>query len=165
MIMMIIELKGAILAFTISSSRRELSPTRTLRRPGYNRVQIACNTQSAYHVQHVVCHVVRRDSSAIKFDRVENRIHLSFILLAEPLNRWRRVGNRSTRRKPLATSFRKCHILRPEDSSPKRNPNPHSCIGGRLGKQTHFIVCDRSLWLFRRTHVSAFSNSRVWLLC
>ena len=26
--------------------------------------------QNAYQVQHVVCHVVRRDSSAIKFDRV-----------------------------------------------------------------------------------------------
>ena len=34
----------------------------------------------------VTCHVVRRDSSAIKFDSL-NRIYLSFILLAEPLNR------------------------------------------------------------------------------
>ena len=34
-------------------------------------MQIPCSTQSAYHVQHVVCHVVRRDSSAIKFDGVE----------------------------------------------------------------------------------------------
>ena len=44
--------------------------------------------------------------------------------------------DRSTRRKPLATSFRKCHILKPEDSSPKRDSNPHNSIGGRLGKQT-----------------------------
>ena len=29
-------------------------------------------------------------------------------------------------KKPLATSFRKCHILKPEDSSPKRDSNPHS---------------------------------------
>ena len=36
-----------------------------------------------------------------------NRIYLSFILLAESLNRWRRGGNRSTRRKPLAMSFRR----------------------------------------------------------
>ena len=36
----------------------------------------------------------------------------------------------------LATSFRKCHILQPEDSSPKRDSNPLSSIGGRLGKQT-----------------------------
>ena len=53
------------------------------------------------------CHVVRRASSAIKFDKSWNRIYLSFILLAEPLNRWRRGGNWSARRKPLATSFRK----------------------------------------------------------
>ena len=39
-------------------------------------MQITCNTSSAHHVQHVVCHVVRRGSSAIKFDRVE----ITFIL-------------------------------------------------------------------------------------
>ena len=31
---------------------------------------------------------------------------------------------------------KKCHILKPEDSSPKRDSNPHNSIGGRLGKQT-----------------------------
>ena len=69
---------------TISSQRRELSPTRTLKWPGRNRVQITCNTPSAYHVQHVVLRATgyRRDSLAIKFDRVE----IAFILLAEPLN-------------------------------------------------------------------------------
>ena len=39
---------------TISSQRRELSPTRTLKWPGRNRVQVTCNTSSACHVQHVV---------------------------------------------------------------------------------------------------------------
>ena len=42
--------------FTVSSQRRELSPTRTLKWPGLNRVQIACNASSAYHVQ-VSCYV------------------------------------------------------------------------------------------------------------
>ena len=42
--------------FTISSQRREPSPTRTLKWPGRNRVQITCNTSSAYHVQ-VSCYV------------------------------------------------------------------------------------------------------------
>ena len=55
---------------TISSLRFELSPTRTLKRPERNSVQITCNTASAYHVQHIVCHVVRRDSSAINLERV-----------------------------------------------------------------------------------------------
>ena len=86
---------------------------------------------------HVTCHLVRRDSSAVKFNRVEIAfISAFFFKLAEPLNRRRRGGNRSTRRKPLATSFRKCLILQPEDSSPKRDSNPRSSIGGRLGKQT-----------------------------
>ena len=52
--------------------------------------------------------------------------------MAEQLKRRRRGGNRSTRRKPLATSFRKCHILQHEDSSPKRDSNPRNSIGGRL---------------------------------
>ena len=44
--------------------------------PGHNHVQITCSTQSAYHVQHVVCHMVPRDSSGIKSDRVD----IAFIL-------------------------------------------------------------------------------------
>ena len=40
------------------------------------------------------------------------------------------------RRKPLPTSFRKCHILQSDDSSPKQDSNLHKSIGGRLGKQT-----------------------------
>ena len=41
-----------------------------------NCVQITCNTSGAFHAQHTVCHVVRIDSSAIKFDRAE----IAFIL-------------------------------------------------------------------------------------
>ena len=45
MIMIIIDLKGAILDFfAVSSLRRELSPTLTLKWSGCNRVQITCNT-------------------------------------------------------------------------------------------------------------------------
>ena len=55
MIMIIIALKGGIRdSVTISSIRREPSPARTLKWPRRNRVQITCNTSSAYHVQHVV---------------------------------------------------------------------------------------------------------------
>ena len=39
---------------TISSLRRERSPTRSLKWPGRIRVQITCNTSSAYPVQHAV---------------------------------------------------------------------------------------------------------------
>ena len=85
-VMMMIAFKGAVRDFfKISSLRRELSPTCTLKWPRRYRVQITCNTLSTYHVQRVMCHIVRRDSSAIKFYRVE---------IAGG-------GNRSTRRKPL----------------------------------------------------------------
>ena len=72
--------KGAVLHHAwrlvvraISSRRREPSPTRTLAPsgPGADRVQITCKTSSAYHVQHAMCHVERRDSSAITCDRAE----------------------------------------------------------------------------------------------
>ena len=42
--------------FTLSSQRRELSPTHTRKWPRHNRVQITCNTSSAYHVQ-VSCYM------------------------------------------------------------------------------------------------------------
>ena len=89
-----------------SSLRRELSPTRTLKWPGNNLVQIRCKTQSTHHVQHIICQVVWRDSSAIKVGRVE----IAFILacLAEMIHQWRRGGNWSTRIKPLTTSFYFC---------------------------------------------------------
>ena len=61
------------------------SPTRSLKWPGRNRVQITCNTSGAYHVQHVVCHVLRRDSSAIKFERVEIAFILSHYRWLKPL--------------------------------------------------------------------------------
>ena len=48
-----------------------MSPTPTLKWPGCKHVQITCNTLRTFHVQHVACHVVRRDSSAINFDRVD----------------------------------------------------------------------------------------------
>ena len=96
---------------------------------------IMCNTSSAYHAQYAVCHVTRRDSSA-QLEKSRNRIYFSFIFLAETTDRSRRGGNRSTWRKPMTTSFKECHMLKPENSSPNRDSNPHSRIGGRLGKQT-----------------------------
>ena len=39
--------------------------------------------------------------------------------------------------KTLNNEFQKSHILQPENSSPNQDSNPHSTIGGRLGKQTY----------------------------
>ena len=41
------------------------------------------------------------------------------------INQWRRGGNQNTQRKSLTTSFRKCHILKPKNSSPNGDWNPH----------------------------------------
>ena len=110
-----------------------------------HHVQITCNTdrssratQIAHHVQHVVCHLVWRDSSAIAFDKSWNSIYLSFNLLAEPLTDEGREGNRSTQRKPLVTSFTSKQKNTHTTRSPQRStglvqktrlshqPQPHS---------------------------------------
>ena len=49
---------------TISSLRREPSPTRTLFWPGHNRVQIMCNTSSTYYVRHVMLHATWYEGTA-----------------------------------------------------------------------------------------------------
>ena len=72
-IIIIIVFKGAIRDFfTISLQSRELSPTRTLKWPG----AIVCKSRATHRALitckcHVTCHLVRRNSSAIKSDRVE----------------------------------------------------------------------------------------------
>ena len=73
-IIVIIELKAQFEIFTISSLRCKLSVT--LKWPECNRVLVTCNTPGAYHVQHVMCQMLHRDSSVIKFDRV----YITFIL-------------------------------------------------------------------------------------
>ena len=73
---------------TISSKCSELSPTPTLKWPGRNPMQITCNTSSAYHVQ-VSCYVPLGMKGQLSYYVWQSlyRIDLSFILLAEPLNR------------------------------------------------------------------------------
>ena len=70
--------------FTISSLCRELSPTRTLKWPRRNQVQIMCNTSSAYHVQHVVLCATWYKGTAQLLNLTEFKSHLfelSFISL------------------------------------------------------------------------------------
>ena len=95
--------------FTISSLRHELSPTRTLKWPERNRVQITCNTPNAYHVQHVVLRATWYEGTAQLLSLTELKSHLfELYFIGRTINRWRRGGNRSTRRKRPATRFRKC---------------------------------------------------------
>ena len=65
---------------------------------GYNHVQIICSTSSAYRVQRVVSHVVRRDSSAVQLDRVEIVFISGLVLLAETITRWRMLPIKNNRK-------------------------------------------------------------------
>ena len=90
----------------------------------------------SYHVQHVVLRAMWYEGTAQLLSRQSlNHIYFRLTLLVETINRRRRGGNRSTRRKPLTMGFRKCHILKPENSSLNRDSNLHHSNGGRLGKQ------------------------------
>ena len=71
-IIIIIAFKGAIRHFLQSPQRRKLSPTRTLKWPGRNRVQTRATHRALITCKcHVTCHLVRRDTSATELDRVE----------------------------------------------------------------------------------------------
>ena len=73
--------------FTISSLWCKPSPTRTLKWPGRNRVQITCNTSSDHHVQHVVLHAMWYEGTAQLLSLTELKSHLfELYFLAEPLN-------------------------------------------------------------------------------
>ena len=73
MVMMMIALNGSNRDFTISSLA-PLTASNTCAR--VVTAQSCANhlRHIAYHAQHVVCHVVRRDSSAIKFDRFNSHL-------------------------------------------------------------------------------------------
>ena len=48
-------------------------------------MQIMCNSSSAFHLQPIVCCEVRRDSSAVKFDRDEIAFILALFYWLKPL--------------------------------------------------------------------------------
>ena len=48
-------------------------------------MQILCNTLGAYYVQHSTGHMVQRNSSAVKFDRVEIVVVLALFHWLKPL--------------------------------------------------------------------------------
>ena len=97
----IIAFRGAIRDF-LQSPHSAVNCLQHVRSSGLGA--IVCKSRATHRTLitckcHDTCHLVRRDSSAIKFDRVEVAFIWTFILLAKPLNRWRRGGNRSIRRK------------------------------------------------------------------
>ena len=101
---------------------------------GLNRVQITHNTSSAYHVQYVACLLALRDSSASKFDTVLNRFYFSFVYWLKPITDER--GK--------------------ETGVPGECWNPHSSIGGRLGKQT--------CWTVQHVYYRSWSRTRCVLV-
>ena len=71
----------------------------------------ACTT-SAYYMQHVVLRATQYERTAQLLNLTEFKSLLfELYFIGWTINRWRRGGNWSTRRKLLATSFRKSGVL------------------------------------------------------
>ena len=86
--MIIIAFKGAVQDF-LQSPHCAVNCLQHVRSsgPGRNRVQITCNTSSAYHVQHVL-HATWYEGTGQLLSLTDFKSHLFdlfFILLAEPL--------------------------------------------------------------------------------
>ena len=97
---------------------------------------ITCNISSAYHVQHVVLHATWYEGTAQLLSLTEIKSHLFELYFVE-LNHLLIKEGRKPEYPEKATSFRKCNILKPEDSSPKRDSSPSNSTGGRLYNTAH----------------------------
>ena len=91
MMMMVIAFKGAVRIVFYNLLTAPRTTTSTYAQVA--KAQIRCNTSNAYHVQRVVCHLVRRDSSAIKFHRVEITFILASFYWLKPLSNEGREEN------------------------------------------------------------------------
>ena len=135
-IIMIIALKGAIWDF--------YNPLTMPWTVSNMYAQVAHAQQCVNHMQHIRCsshatHRVPRDTKGQLSYHVWQSLKSYLFLLhftGWTINQWRREGNRSTHRKPLMMCLRKCHILKPENSSPNWDLNRHSSTGGTPGKQS-----------------------------
>ena len=66
----------ALSRLTHTQLHRKPSPTRTLKWPPRNRVQITCNTSIAYHLQHVVLRATQYEGKAQVLSLTEFKPHL-----------------------------------------------------------------------------------------
>ena len=97
----------------------------------------SCATHRALITCNMWCAMWYKGTAQLWINLTELKSHLFWLyFIGWTIHQWRRGGNRSIWRKPPMMSLKKCHILKPDNSSPKQDSNPHSSIGGRLGKQT-----------------------------
>ena len=92
-----------------------------------NRALITCNMLYATWYE---------GTAQLLFGRIEITFIFSFILLAEPSTDEGGEETGVLGENPWRRASEKCHIRKPENSSPNRDSNPLSSIGGRQGKQT-----------------------------
>ena len=71
-----------------------------------HRTLVTCNTSDSRHVQHVPCHAVRRNRSAVKSDRVEMTFMSALFPWAQTINLYHRTQGYRTQTASLASWLR-----------------------------------------------------------
>ena len=125
MMMMIIAFKGAVRE-VLQSPHCAASHLQHVRSSGPGA--IVCKSRAIHRalIAYTISrYVVRRDSSAIKFNRVDIAFILTFILLAGSDEGREEAGIPGENLREM-----------PHTKTPKRDSNPHNSFGGRLGKLT-----------------------------
>ena len=84
----------------------KLSLTRMPEWPGHSHMQIMCTKL----LSHAICPALCGMKGQLSFQVWQSKSHFT----DRAINWWREGGNRSTQRKPLTLSFRKCDILQLE---------------------------------------------------
>ena len=128
------------ISFTTSSLRRKLSPTGMLKWPGHKCAQYYVQTHQASVMRNMPGATRYKGTlQAIKFDRNEIAFILAVYPWLKPLKDegWEVTGLTGKLELP-DNGFQKIPHTRARNSSPSRDSNPHSSVGGRrvLGKQT-----------------------------
>ena len=122
---------------TVSSQRHELSPTRTLKWPRCNHVQITCNTSSAYHVQHVILCATWYEGTAQLLSLTELKSHLFELYFVGWIIKLMKEGRKPEYpEKTPGDELQKMPHTKARRFNSKRDTNPRGSIGSRLGKQT-----------------------------
>ena len=85
-------------------------------------------------MQHAVCVTWYGGTAQLSsLTELNSRVYFTFVLLAEPLTDEGGEETGEPRENPWRRASEK--ILQPEDSSPKRDSNPHNGIGSSLGSR------------------------------
>ena len=116
-------------------------------------MQITCNTSSAYHVQHAVCHLVQRGSSAEKLPDTQSKF------IAQP-----RLARNKLRGKPVIEDPTCYLTLSQHTDTRPTSPTTDSIVPGVWVGSSHWPIFQSQWYNSAKTHGVTVSMS-AFLAC